>query len=205
MTLEGQRPRSDNSDEIHAALTDCSEQTNGSQPPAHSKTRFGFKANDFIVYPAHGVGQIVTIEEQTVAGACLEFIVVNFAKKKMTLRIPTRKMANVGMRKLSDPAAIEQVRWTLSRAPYKARGNWSRLLQEYESKFNSGDIIAVAEVIRDLYRPAVGPNQNYSERQLYAAALDRISGEVALVEHITEEEAARELESIVVARAGRKA
>ena len=126
MTLGGQRPRSDNSDEIHAALAGCSEQTNGSQPPAHSKTRFGFKANDFVVYPAHGVGQIVTIEEQTVAGACLEFVVVNFAKDKMTLRVPTGKMANAGMRKLSDPAAIVQVRRTLSRAPYKARGNWSR-------------------------------------------------------------------------------
>ena len=121
----------------------------------------------------------------------------------MTLRVPTGKMANVGMRKLSDPAAMEQVRRTLSRAPYKARGNWSRLVQEFESKLNSGDVIAVAEVIRDL--PAVDPNQNYSERQLYAAALDRLSGEVALVEHITEGEAARELESIVVAGAGRKA
>ena len=205
MTLESQRPRPDNSDEIHAALTHCSEQTNGSQPPAHSKTRFGFKANDFVVYPAHGVGQIVTIEEQTVAGACLEFIVVIFAKDKMTLRVPTGKMANAGMRKLSDPAAIVQVRRTLSRAPYKARGNWSRLVQEYESKMNSGDIIVLAEVIRDLYRPAVGPDQNYSERQLYAAALDRLSGEVALVEHVTVEEAARELESIVIAGAERKA
>jgi CarD family transcriptional regulator len=145
----------------------------------------------------------VTIEEQTVAGVSLEFVVVNFAKDKMTLRVPTGKMANVGMRKLSDPAAMEQVRRTLSRAPYKARGNWSRLVQEFESKLNSGDVIAVAEVIRDL--PAVDPNQNYSERQLYAAALDRLSGEVALVEHITEEEAARELESIVIAGAGRKA
>ena len=193
------------SDQIHAALAGCSEQTNGSQPPAHSKMRFGFKANDFVVYPAHGVGQIVAIEEQTVAGANLEFVVVNFAKKKMTLRVPTRKMANVGMRKLSDPAAIEQVRRTLSRAPYKARGNWSRLVQEYESKMNSGDIIAVAEVMRDLYRPAVGSNRNYSERQLYAAALDLLAGEVALVEHITVEEAARELESIVIAGAGWKA
>jgi CarD family transcriptional regulator len=205
MTLGGQRPSSDNSDEIHAALAGCSEQTNGSQPPAHGKTRFGFKANDFVVYPAHGVGQIVTIEEQTITGACLEFIVVNFAKNKMTLRVPTGKMANAGMRRLSDPAAIVQVRRTLSRAPYKARGNWSRLVQDYESKMNSGDIIALAEVIRDLYRPAVGPDQNYSERQLYAAALDRLSGEVALIEHITVEEAARELESIVKAGAERKA
>jgi CarD family transcriptional regulator len=205
MTLGSQRPGSDNSDQIHAALVGSSVQADRSQPPAHSKTRFGFKANDFVVYPAHGVGQIVIIEEQTVAGASLEFVVVSFAKDKMTLRVPTGKMANVGMRKLSDPAAIEQVRRTLSRAPYKARGNWSRLVQEYESKMNSGDIIAVAEVIRDLYRPAVGPSQNYSERQLYAAALDRLSGEMALVEHITQEEAARELESIVIAGARRKA
>jgi CarD family transcriptional regulator len=144
MTLGSQRPSSDSSAQIHAALAGSSEQTDRSQPPAHSKTRFGFKANDFVVYPAHGVGQIVTIEEQTVAGASLEFVVVNFAKVKMTLRVPTRKMANVGMRKPSDPAAIQQVRRTLSRAPYKARGNWSRLVQDYESKLNSGDIIAVA-------------------------------------------------------------
>ena len=205
MTLGSQRPRSNNSDQIHAALADPAEQTDRSQPPAHSKTRFGFKANDFVVYPAHGVGQIVTIEEQTVAGASLEFVVVNFAKDKMTLRVPTGKMANAGMRKLSDPAAIVQVRRTLSRAPYKARGNWSRLVQKYENKMNSGDIIALAEVTRDLYRPALCPNQNYSERQLYAVALNRLSGEVALVEHVTVEEAARELESIVKAGAGRKA
>jgi CarD family transcriptional regulator len=201
MTLGSQRPGSDNSDQIHPAPAGSSEETDRSRPPAHNKTRFGFKANDFVVYPAHGVGQIVAIEEQTVAGASLEFFVVYFAKTKMTLRVPTPKAANLGMRKLSDPTALKHVRRTLSQAPYKARGNWSRLAQEYEGKINSGEIIAIAEVVRDLYRPAVGYGQSYSERQLYIAALDRLSGEVALVEHITEGEAVLELESLVMARA----
>jgi CarD family transcriptional regulator len=201
MTLGSQRPRSDNSDQIHPAPAGSSEETDRSRPPAHNKTRFGFKANDFVVYPAHGVGQIVAIEEQTVAGASLEFFVVYFAKTKMTLRVPTPKAANLGMRKLSDPTALKHVRRTLSQAPYKARGNWSRLALEYEGKINSGEIIAIAEVVRDLYRPAVGYGQSYSERQLYIAALDRLSGEVALVEHITEGEAVLELESLVIAGA----
>jgi CarD family transcriptional regulator len=185
----------DGQDHTHAAA-DAS-QTNGS-----SETRFGFKATDLIVYPAHGVGRIMAIEEQTVAGASLEFFVVYFAKSRMTLRAPTRKAASAGMRKLSDPAAIERMRRTLSQAPHKARGNWSRLAQEYESKINSGDIIAIAEVMRDLYRPTVNSGQSYSERQLYASAVDRLSGEVALVNGITEEEAVQELESLVVAAAG---
>ncbi len=201
MTLGSSRPRSDNSDQIHAAPAGSSEETDRSRPPAHNKTRFGFKANDFVVYPAHGVGQMVAIEEQTVAGANLEFFVFYFAKTKMTLRVPTPKVANLGMRKPSDPTALKHVRRTLNQAPYKARGNWSRLVQEYQSKINSGDIIAIAEVVRDLYRPAVGCGQSYSERQLYIAALDRLSGEVALVEHITEEEAVLELESLVIAGA----
>jgi len=164
-----------------------------------SETGFGFEAADMIVYPPHGIGHIMTIEEQTVAGASLEFYVVYFAKNKMTLRVPTRKAATVGMRKLSDPAAIQRMRRTLSQAPHKARGNWSRIAQEYESKINSGDIIAIAEVMRDLYRPTVNSGQSYSERQLYASALDRLSGEVALVEGITEQEAVKELESLVLA------
>ena len=189
--------KSDCSDHAHAA-TDAS-QTNVSRS---SETRFGFKATDLIVYPAHGVGQIIAIEEQTVAGASLEFFVVYFAKSKMTLLAPTRKAENAGMRKLSDPTAIQRMRRTLSQAPHKARGYWSQLAQEYESKINSGDIIAIAEVMRDLYRPTVNSGQSYSERQLYASALDRLSGEVALVNGITEEEAVKELESLVIAGVG---
>lgn len=167
--------------------------------------RFGFKAGDFVVYPAHGVGRISAIEEQTVAGASLEFFVVYFAKSKMTLRAPTRKAANAGMRKPSDEAVIQRVRQALSQAPYKARGNWSKLAQEYAAKINSGDIIALAEVMRDLYRPALNSGQSYSERQLYVLALERLSGEVALVSGITEEESARELEGLVTTGARRNA
>lgn len=119
----------------------------------------------------------------------------------MTLRAPTRKAVNVGMRKLSNLGAIQRVRRTLSQTPYKARGNWSRLAQEYESKINSGDIIAIAEVMRDLYRPGANSGQSYSERQLYTLALHRLSGEVALVNNVTEQEAVKELESLVLAGA----
>jgi CarD family transcriptional regulator len=199
MNLGSQRVRLDNSDQTHAASASCFEQPDQSQPPEYSKTRLGFKANDFVVYPAHGVGQILAIEEQTVAGASLEFFVVYFAKNKMTLSVPTRKVANLGMRKLSDPTVVEHVRRTLSQAPYKARGNWSRLAQEYESKIKSGDMIAIAEVTRDLYRPATNRGQSYSEHQLYAVALDRLAGEVAVVQQITEKEVIAELESILLA------
>ena len=197
MNFEGQS-KSEYSDHTQAAPNAFAGQAIGNE---HSETRFGFGATDFVVYPAHGVGQIVAIEEQTVAGASLEFFVVYFAKSKMTLRAPTRKAVNVGMRKLSDLGAIQRVRRTLSQAPHKARGNWSRLAQEYESKINSGDFIALAEVMRDLYRPGANSSQSYSERQLYTLALQRLSGEVALANSITEEEAVKELESLVMAGA----
>ena len=169
------------------------DQADGSQ----SKTRLGFKATDLIVYPAHGVGQIVAIEEQTVAGACLEFFVIYFTKSKMTLRVPTNRAAKTGMRRLSDPSTIQQARRILGQPPHKARGNWSRIAQEYESKINSGDIVAIAEVMRDLHRRAASPDQSYAERQLYTAAIDRLSEEVALVSGMTEQEAVKELESAI--------
>jgi CarD family transcriptional regulator len=199
MNFEVRKPSSDSSNQTRLAANAST--ATGSQ--ASSKTRFGFGVSDFVVYPAHGVGQILAIEEQTIAGASLEFFVIYFAKSKLTLRAPTRKAANVGIRKLSDPAAIHRVRSTLSQRPNKARGNWSRLAQEYSSKINSGDIIALAEVMRDLYRPTHNLGQSFSERQLYASALARLSGEVALVDGITEEEAARELEEVVSAAAKR--
>jgi CarD family transcriptional regulator len=201
MNLDGQS-KSDCSDHTRAAPDASTGQTNATQ---RSKTRLGFKITDFIVYPAHGVGQIMAIEEQAIAGARLEFFVVYFGKSKMTLRVPTRRAANVGMRKLSDAAAIQRVRWTLSQAPHKARGNWSRIAQEYQSKINSGDILAIAEVMRDLYRPSLNSAQSYSERQLYISALDRLSGELALVSDVTEEEAIKELESLVISAAKRSA
>lgn len=161
------------------------------------KMRFGFTEMDFIVYPAHGVGQIIAIEEQAVAGASLEFFVIYFAKRKMTVRVPTRKATNLGLRKPSDSAAIERVKRVLSEAPRKGRGTWSRLAQEYETKINSGSIVAVAEVVRDLCRPGGDSGQSFSERQLYASALNRLSGEIALVEGISDEQAGKDIESLV--------
>jgi CarD family transcriptional regulator len=157
--------------------------------------RQGFKTNEFVVYPAHGVGQILAIEEQEIAGARLELFVINFMKDKMTLRVPTAKVANVGMRKLSDPVLVKKALETLKGRARVKRTMWSRRAQEYEAKINSGDIVAIAEVVRDLYRSESQPEQSYSERQLYEAALDRLSREIAVVQHSTETEAVKEIES----------
>jgi CarD family transcriptional regulator len=156
--------------------------------------RQGFKTNEFVVYPAHGVGQILAIEEQEIAGAKLELFVISFMKDKMTLRVPTAKVANVGMRKLSDPALVKRALETLKGRARVKRTMWSRRAQEYEAKINSGDIVAIAEVVRDLYRSDSQPEQSYSERQLYEAALDRLSREIAVVQHVTETEAVKEIE-----------
>jgi CarD family transcriptional regulator len=157
--------------------------------------RQGFKTNEFVVYPAHGVGQIMSIEEQEIAGAKLELFVINFIKDKMTLRVPTAKVAQVGMRKLSEPALVKKALETLKGRARIKRTMWSRRAQEYEAKINSGDIVAIAEVVRDLYRSESQPEQSYSERQLYEAALDRLSREIAVVQHITETEAVKEIEA----------
>jgi CarD family transcriptional regulator, regulator of rRNA transcription len=157
--------------------------------------RQGFKVQEFIVYPAHGVGQIVAIEEQEVAGARLELFVINFVKDKMTLRVPTSKVASVGMRKLAETPMVKKALETLKGRARVKRTMWSRRAQEYEAKINSGDIVAIAEVVRDLFRSESQPEQSYSERQLYEAALDRLSREVAVVQRLTETEAIKEIEA----------
>src|SRR5579862_2546903 len=156
--------------------------------------RQGFKTNEFIVYPAHGVGQIVSIEEQEVAGARLELFVINFVKDKMTLRVPTSKVASVGMRKLAETPMVKRALETLKGRARIKRTMWSRRAQEYEAKINSGDIVAIAEVVRDLYRSETQPEQSYSERQLYEAALDRMMREIAAVQKLTEIEALKVIE-----------
>jgi len=165
------------------------------EPKKPLTQRQGFKTNEFVVYPAHGVGQILAIEEQEIAGARLELFVINFTKDKMTLRVPTAKVINVGMRKLSDPALVKRALETLKGRARIKRTMWSRRAQEYEAKINSGDIVAIAEVVRDLFRSESQPEQSYSERQLYEAALDRLSREIAVVQHVTETEAVKEIES----------
>jgi len=163
--------------------------------PAPKKLKF--KTNEFIVYPAHGVGKIVSIEEQTIAGAKLELYVVDFLKEKMRLRVPTAKCEAYGMRKLAEKPLVEQALKVVGTRPVRPDGVWSRRAQEYEAKINSGDLIAVAEVVRDLFRSDRQPEQSYSERQLYEAALDRMAREIAAVKKIPDEEAIAEIEQIL--------
>lgn len=140
-----------------------------------------FSPDQFVVYPAHGVGKIVSIEEQEIAGISLELFVISFEKDKMTLRVPTNKAVEIGMRSLSSPDVIEQALKTLKGKAKVKRAMWSRRAQEYEQKINSGDLIAIAEVVRDLHRADDQREQSYSERQLYEAALERLTREVAAV------------------------
>src|SRR3974390_3085931 len=139
-------------------------------PTAKQTTRQGFKTNEFIVYPAHGGGQIMAIEEQEIVGAKLELFVINFIKDKMTLRVPTAKIVSVGMRKLAEGPLVKRALDTLKGRARIKRTMWSRRAQDYDAKINSGDIVAIAEVVRDLYRSETQPEQSYSERQLYEAA-----------------------------------
>ena len=157
--------------------------------------RHGFKALDFVVYPAHGVGQILAIEEEEVAGFKLELFVISFVKDKMKLKVPLPKTVSVGLRKLSDPDVLKRGLDTLTGRARVKRTMWSRRAQEYEAKINSGDLIAIAEVVRDLYRSEAQPEQSYSERQLYEAALDRMAREIAAVEKLTDSEALKLIES----------
>ena len=156
-----------------------------------------FKTNEFVVYPAHGVGKIVSIEEQTIAGAKLELYVVDFLKEKMRLRVPTAKCESYGMRKLAEKPVIEHSLKILKGRARVKRTMWSRRAQEYEAKINSGDLIAVSEVVRDLFRSDRQPEQSYSERQLYEAALDRMAREIAAVKKVPDEEAVSEIEQIL--------
>lgn len=168
-----------------------------SPSPKKTTQRHGFRTNEFIVYPSHGVGQIVGIEEQEVAGHKLELFVINFVKDKMTLRVPTSKAAAVGMRKLAEPPLVKRALETLKGRARIKRTMWSRRAQEYEAKINSGDPVAIAEVVRELHR-AEDAEQSYSERQMYRAALERLAREVAAIEKIDEAEASRRLESVLL-------
>ena len=171
------------------------EEAAGPKAAKSAGQRQGFKTGEFIVYPAHGVGQIVAVEEQEVAGFRLELFVITFVKDKMTLRVPTGKVVAVGMRKLAEPEVVKKaLDILLGRARIK-RTMWSRRAQEYETKINSGDLMAIAEVVRDLYRSEAQPEQSYSERQLYEAALDRLAREVAVVQKLSEGEALKAIEA----------
>jgi CarD family transcriptional regulator len=168
--------------------------------------RHGFKTNEFVVYPAHGVGRIVGIEEQEIAGMSLELFVITFDKEKLTLRVPTGKLASVGMRKLAEEPLVKRAMETLKGRARVKRTMWSRRAQEYVAKINSGDLISIAEVVRDLYRSEAQPEQSYSERQLYEDALERMAREIAAVERLDERGAVQRIVEILSKSAkGRRA
>ena len=188
---------------VNAAQTHLAEANPGekSVPPAHKPAKTAtpqrqlFKPHEYVVYPAHGVGQIVAIEEQEVAGFKLELFVVRFVRDKMILKVPTPKAASVGMRRLADAPAVKAALDTLTGRARVKRTMWSRRAQEYEAKINSGDLKAIAEVVRDLYRSDTQPEQSYSERQLYETALDRMAREILVVQKLTETESLKVIET----------
>jgi CarD family transcriptional regulator len=156
-----------------------------------------FLEGDYVVYPTHGVGKVASIERQRIAGHELELFVITFDRDRMTLRVPVPKARMSGLRKLSSrtvmDSALEKLR---GRAKVK-RAMWSRRAQEYEAKINSGDPVSIAEVVRDLHRNANQPDQSYSERQIYEAALERLASELAAVEAILPEQATQKLEKLL--------
>ncbi len=149
-----------------------------------NKNGLEFKIGDFVVYPAHGVGHVAGVETQDVGGMSLELYVVTFDHEKMTLRVPTKKAKTAGLRPLAAGDVVSKALTTLKGRARVKRTMWSRRAQEYEAKINSGDLISIAEVVRDLHRAENQPEQSYSERQLYESALDRMAREVAAIERI---------------------
>ncbi len=158
-----------------------------------------FKSGNWVVYPTHGVGKVVGFEEQEIGGCQLKLIVISFERDRMTLRVPISKAKDSGLRRLSSREEMRGALKTLKGRSRVRRTMWSRRAQEYEAKINSGDPVSIAEVVRDLHRGEDQPDQSYSERQIYQAALDRLARELAAVENIDEEAAAQRLESLLKA------
>lgn len=156
-----------------------------------------FNAGEYVVYPTHGVGKVADVTKQNIAGSELELLVVNFDKDKMTLRIPTSKIQHVGLRKISDDKTMSEAFATLKGKAKVRKIMWSRRAQEYENKINSGNPVAIAEVIRDLYRNENIAEQSYSERQIYEQAVSRLASEVSIYSNCTMEEANKKLLDIL--------
>ena len=158
-----------------------------------------FKTGNWVVYPTHGVGKVMGVEDQEIAGTNLKLVVISFEKDRMTLRVPVDKAKDSGLRKLSSKDEMKGALKTLKGRSRVRRTMWSRRAQEYEAKINSGDPVSIAEVVRDLHRKEDQPDQSYSERQIYQAALDRLARELAAVEDIDEEAATEKLENLLKA------
>ena len=158
---------------------------------------FAFEKGDFVVYPTHGVGKVIDIEAKEIAGHRMDLFVISFEQERMMLRVPVAKAKISGLRKLSSRKIMENALVTLKGRSRVSRAMWNRRAQEYEAKINSGDPVSIAEVVRDLHRNAGQPDQSYSERQIYEAALDRLARELAAVERIDKELATQKLNSVL--------
>ncbi|HZF75789.1 MAG TPA: CarD family transcriptional regulator [Acetobacteraceae bacterium] len=169
------------------------------RPAAPKGPPVEFKAGDHVVYPTHGVGTVQGIEEMPVAGMALKVIVVTFEENRMTLRVPVNKAASSGLRKLATTEAMAEALDTLKGRARIKRTMWSRRAQEYEAKINSGDPVAIAEVVRDLHRNAGQPDQSFSERQIYEQALDRLAAELAAIDRTDKAAAAEKLQTFLKA------
>jgi CarD family transcriptional regulator len=157
-----------------------------------------YEVGDYVVYPAHGVGRIANIESHKVGDMAVELYAISFEKDRMTLKVPTAKAEKSGLRRLSSKDRIKAAIETLRGRSRVRRTMWSRRAQEYEAKINSGDPISIAEVVRDLHRSTDQPEQSYSERQIYQAALERLARELAAVEKIDERKATERLEQVLL-------
>jgi len=156
-----------------------------------------FFPEQYVVYPSHGIGQILEIEKKEIAGQFLTMYVIEFEKEKMTLRVPIEKTKEIGVRKVSTRNQLKEIFDILTGKAKIRRTMWSRRAQEYEAKINSGDIKLLTEVVRDLFRSDSQPEQSYSERQLYEAARERLSREVAVIEKTDEQKAIEKMETIL--------
>ncbi len=191
------RAASANPKDVAAKAAEAKRQQMLAAPKKPVNSRHGFKIGESIVYPAHGVGQIVGIEEQEIAGMSLELFVIQIEKDKLTLRVPTARLEAAGIRKLAEDNIVTRAMETLKGRARIKRTMWSRRAQEYEAKINSGDLIAIAEVVRDLYRSETQPEQSYSERQLYESALDRMAREIAVVDKLDERTAMQRITEVL--------
>ena len=156
-----------------------------------------YKAGEFVVYPTHGVGEVIGTVTEEVLGSSLDLLVIKFSQDRMTLRIPVAKAGDSGLRRLSSRKVMDEALAKLKGRAKVRRTMWSRRAQEYEAKINSGNPAAIAEVVRDLRRNTTQSEQSYSERQMYQVALDRLAREVAAIERIDQEKAETRLEKIM--------
>lgn len=158
-------------------------------PKTSSQKINGFKAGDYAFYPSHGVGKILNVETIEVAGQKFELLIMYFDKERLTIKIPVSQIAKTGLRPLISKAQMEEVFDILRSGVKKLKGMWSRRAQEYESKINSGNIILLAEVLRDLTRDIEDGDRSYSERIIYETAINRLALEYSVIAKITFEEA----------------